>query len=201
MSQKELYVKFWREVNMKPIKSSEIIRKIDNTKDIEALIKHYKYLNNSPISKCEVSDELWNTLTELWNASAIGSSGGENDKYIYDSAHYKILVSVPEPEPNNDGVAITPKVINWLQQRGYDATTELILERQAYGLQKYGQSLMSNDGRNSIEDTRQELGDAIQYLMKIYVNYQQSMIHDLGILDEPIRALVELYQELKCRQK
>lgn len=42
----------------------------------------------------------------------------------------------------------------------------LIKERDAFGRAKYGQPLMSGDGRNGIEDARQELGDFIQYAYK-----------------------------------
>ena len=43
----------------------------------------------------------------------------------------------------------------------------LVRERDAFGRTKYGQPLMSNDGRNGITDARQELGDLIQYACKV----------------------------------
>ena len=43
----------------------------------------------------------------------------------------------------------------------------LVRERDAFGRAKYGQPLMSEDGRNGVVDARQELGDLVQYVCKV----------------------------------
>lgn len=75
--------------------------------------------------------------------------------------------SVPEPPPVNRGVPVTPLLLAWLEQRADTAELRaLVLQRDAFGRAKYGQPLMSDDGRDSLEDARQELGDLAQYIFK-----------------------------------
>jgi len=87
-------------------------------------------------------------------------------------------MSVPEPDPINEGVEVAPLLKNWIEscELFLDSLKEkaikLIDERTEYGLKKYGQPLMSKDGRNSIEDARQELGDLIQYVFKAILNHE-----------------------------
>jgi len=78
--------------------------------------------------------------------------------------------SVPEPAPVAKGVPVTPELLAWLEQgkhlKGALELSALVRERDAFGRAKYGQPLMSEDGRNTLEDARQELGDLAQYLYK-----------------------------------
>lgn len=74
--------------------------------------------------------------------------------------------STPEPPPKPEGELVTPPLIAWLEARGHAAAAQLVRERDAYGRTKYGQGLMTGDGRDTIEDLRQELGDAMQYAWK-----------------------------------
>ena len=86
--------------------------------------------------------------------------------------------SVPEPPPVPKGEIVPDKLIKILSQMSeYSANPEvkaklaelsdLIEERNNFVIEKYGQPLYSEDGRNSIEDARQELGDLLQYVCKI----------------------------------
>lgn len=84
------------------------------------------------------------------------------------------MASMPEPPPKDKGEAVTPKLIRWLVEHVdgrdddwdfYDAI-QLVRQRHAYGLAKYGQPLKTGDGRDTIEDARQEAGDLLQYLWK-----------------------------------
>jgi hypothetical protein len=87
-------------------------------------------------------------------------------------------MSVPEPAPKPKGEIVPDKLIEWLQdnipRRTYIINTndmiDLIKERDEFGRKKYGQPLMSQDGRNTIEDARQELGDLMQYIYKAKLN-------------------------------
>ena len=89
----------------------------------------------------------------------------------------QVRPSVPEPLPKPNGVPVTPELLKYIDSLQVrlgtevcDQTATLIKERDAYGFAKYGQHLMSCDGRDSIEDARQELGDLLQYLYKAKMN-------------------------------
>lgn len=79
----------------------------------------------------------------------------------------EIRASVPEPLPKRQGIEVTPLLIQWLEKMNMDDhVVKLIKERHLYGLEKYGQGLMTEDGRNTLEDAKQEAGDLLQYLFK-----------------------------------
>jgi len=97
-------------------------------------------------------------------------------------------ISNPEPPPKNEGINIPSVLITWLKFRsGSEDAVKLIESRDRYGLEKYGQHLMSKDGRNDIIDAKQELGDLMQYVMKAKINKKN--------LSE-IRKLSKFYIEL-----
>ena len=77
--------------------------------------------------------------------------------------------STPEPAPENAGEPVTPALVAWIQAQGLDEGTKRsviagVEERSAFGAEKYGQVLMSRDGRDSVNDAAQELIDALQYI-------------------------------------
>ena len=77
--------------------------------------------------------------------------------------------SRPEPAPENAGEPVTPALVAWIQAQGLDEGTKRsviagVEERSAFGAEKYGQVLMSRDGRDSVNDAAQELIDALQYI-------------------------------------
>jgi hypothetical protein len=91
--------------------------------------------------------------------------------------------SVPEPPPRGGETSVTqalldllikPSTVHYLAcmagEKGSApslvAAHGLIVERREYGVPKYGGELMTKNGRNPIEDARQELGDAMQYVMQ-----------------------------------
>lgn len=77
------------------------------------------------------------------------------------------MASIPEPLPQKGGLEVTPSLLEWLQiNKASNDTLALIQARHQYGLEKYGQCLMTEDGRNTMEDARQEAGDLLQYLYK-----------------------------------
>lgn len=78
-------------------------------------------------------------------------------------------MSIPEPDPVAEGIVVPEALIKHLTESGYDHLIPLIRERDAFGRAKYGQPLMSEDGRNGIEDARQELGDLLQYVYKCHL--------------------------------
>jgi hypothetical protein len=82
-------------------------------------------------------------------------------------------MSKPEPAPIARGEIVPDILIATIRRATNgpdgDDLIELIKERDSFGRQKYGQPLMTNDGRNGIEDAKQELGDLLQYLQKCKV--------------------------------
>ncbi len=87
--------------------------------------------------------------------------------------------SKPEPPPENKGEPVTPALLKWMahmQQEGlieggpYLAASSLVKQRNAFGMVKYGQPLMTKDGRDDVEDAMQEMGDLLQYTFKAVLN-------------------------------
>lgn len=81
--------------------------------------------------------------------------------------------SIPEPAPVAGGELVTPRVLAWLTTQAVNVgegavsrAVALVLARDAFGRAKYGQGLSMSDGRDTAEDLRQELGDALQYGIK-----------------------------------
>lgn len=85
------------------------------------------------------------------------------------SAH-AVAPSAPEPPPQPKGQPVTPQLVAWLGQHGSAQSIELVQARAAFGLGKYGQGLMTGDGRNTFNDISDELGDAQQYAFKALIN-------------------------------
>lgn len=102
--------------------------------------------------------------------------------------------SVPEPPPQPRGVVIPDALCTHIQLQqpyAWQALLQLVLERDAFGRKKYGQPLMSEDGRNGLEDARQELGDLLQYTYKMYVAGDSDGLEQLW-------ALVQGYTDVIC---
>ena len=107
--------------------------------------------------------------------------------------------SIPEPPPLRLGEPVTPPLLAWIESRGRaeahrippehtQAALELVRARDTFGRAKYGQGLLTGDGRNTVEDARQELGDFLQYLYKAHLNGE-----DLAPLAGPMRFALDLY--------
>jgi hypothetical protein len=112
-------------------------------------------------------------------------------------------ISVPEPPPTVGGEVVPDVLINYLtlfkdehKQNipelardkfivNMDGLVSLIHQRDNFGRTKYGQPLMSEDGRNGVEDAKQELGDLLQYLMKC----QLSPVGGSGVISEEDKDL------------
>lgn len=85
--------------------------------------------------------------------------------------------SIPEPAPSKGKVSVTANLLQLLTDAivasphesyfGNVAMKELVEQRRLLGISKYGQELMTEDGRNAFEDARQEIGDAAQYIWKL----------------------------------
>jgi len=80
-----------------------------------------------------------------------------------------------QPVPKKKGVKVPPVLISFIREMDLpdqvkqNAVT-LVTARDSLGKEKYGQSLMSDDGRDPYIDALQELGDLLQYLMQCRLN-------------------------------
>jgi hypothetical protein len=80
---------------------------------------------------------------------------------------YLEKVGVPLPHPENKGKNVSESLIKHLKTiKNSEFVIKLVEKRVEYGLQKYGQPLMTDDKRDTILDALQEAGDLIQYIWK-----------------------------------
>jgi hypothetical protein len=86
-------------------------------------------------------------------------------------------MNINQPPPVQRGVAVSPLLLKWidtekscLTNQEANLLTELIEQRCKYGLEKYGQPLMSLDGRDCVVDCMQEAADLLQYAFKAKLN-------------------------------
>lgn len=158
--------------------------------------------------KAERDRERANAQGYLERLRAVNErKGAQGDDLAGLAAH----ASKPEPPPKNEGDEVTPMLINWLRRTSirtdrFDCGRGLILgapiepviallqARAAFGLAKYGQPLRTRDGRDSVEDARQEAGDLLQYLFKARVNGEniESLAPVLACVDY-VRAAFGVY--------
>ena len=101
--------------------------------------------------------------------------------------------SQPEPHPTGNGDLVTPPLLERLS--AHPELTALVLERDAFGRSKYGTGLRTHNGRNPLEDGRQEIGDLLQYLQQATMEGKDidpllSLCRDgLGVFDKPAPTL------------
>lgn len=69
---------------------------------------------------------------------------------------------MPPPPPTGSGELVTPPLLAALKE--HPDLHALVTARDAFGRAKYGTGLRCHNGRNPLEDARQELGDLLQYL-------------------------------------
>lgn len=118
-------------------------------------------------------------------------------------------ISTPEPAPKAEGENVPNALIAALHNMGASGnirgalcnTTgalsraiEMVRERDLFGRAKYGQPLMTGDGRDSANDAAQELVDAMQYVQKANMNGES-----LGTVRELYAVLGLLLAEHKVR--
>jgi hypothetical protein len=104
------------------------------------------------------------------------------------------ISSVPEPPPQPKGIVVPDALIFYLQKQRFHQHPDLcalIKQRDAFGRAKYGQPLMSLDGRNGVEDARQEAGDLLQYAFKVYLSGDKEGLKELAELTTAVAGVVK----------
>jgi len=95
------------------------------------------------------------------------------------------------PAPIGD--VVPEKLIQWISEQESLTTAErvaaisLVSARNEFGRKKYGQSLMTQDGRITVVDALEELGDLLQYVFKGKLNQE-----DLSEVKALLPVLIEL---------
>lgn len=95
-----------------------------------------------------------------------------------------------QPPPVRAGVAVPPLFQEWARAHGFGTAAILSEDRAAFGEEKYGQPLMTEDGRVSAEDAKDEVGDFFHYTFKAKLNGEN--VAELGPL---LRAAMCLYRD------
>lgn len=101
-------------------------------------------------------------------------------------------IAAPEPPPRAEGEPIPELLVEWLEEKVENPGTivEDIRARAEFGFKKYGQYLMSDDGRDTINDARQEAIDLLKYMYKAKLRGE-----DLKNLADVLGAIVSLYKD------
>lgn len=85
-----------------------------------------------------------------------------------------VYLGQPQPAPRgNGGEVVADKLIEWLESLDCVDTSQvvdLVRKRDAFGRQKYGTPLTTEDGRDEMQDALEEMGDLLQYLFKARMN-------------------------------
>lgn len=74
----------------------------------------------------------------------------------------------PQPKPQAKGYPVYPVLLDYVQTKyGKDSElASLVTDRYWQGMERYGQPLMTDDGRDTESDLAQELMDALYYTQK-----------------------------------
>ena len=79
-------------------------------------------------------------------------------------------MSAQQPAPVAIGDNVPEAFQRWANEHGFDGAVRLSEARDAFGRAKYGQPLMTGDGRRTDIDALDELGDLLHYLFKAKMN-------------------------------
>jgi hypothetical protein len=74
--------------------------------------------------------------------------------------------SIPPEHIRNAGEPVFPELRNRLEFYYSERLLDLVNQREAYGIAKYGQTLMSDDGRDTPTEIVNEMLDMLAYLTK-----------------------------------
>lgn len=96
-----------------------------------------------------------------------------------------MAAGTPQPAPRNNGENVPEAFREWAAQHNFPHAVALSEERDAFGRAKYGQPLMTDDGRVTMVDAVQEMGDLLHYVFKARMNREP--------LDEVAKYLPTLF--------
>lgn len=93
---------------------------------------------------------------------------GRYEDYLEANPHMR-----PEEPPERKGTDVWEEAMKFARYHGYtdgeDGLQQLMFDRREFGIAKYGQPLMSEDGRNTFKDMLDEALDGYAYAMKYFM--------------------------------
>lgn len=113
-------------------------------------------------------------------------------------------VELPMPQNTYKSKPILQQLLAWMVGlRAKPESIYYVQQRTELGRTKYGQELHTFDGRNAIEDSKQEAGDLCQYLAKVKLELigmgkpvpfllEQAIARSITLLDDLSILEVEL---------
>lgn len=80
----------------------------------------------------------------------------------------------------------------------FPAVLELINQREQYGIDKYGQTLMTDDDRDTAIEIANEMADTLAYMQKCILQHKAdgTLINDGRWIDSIMRRQIELCAEM-----
>lgn len=101
-------------------------------------------------------------------------------------------IAEPEPPPRAEGAPIPELLVEWIEEHIEKSGTvvEDVQARAEFGFKKYGQYLMSDDGRDTINDARQEAIDLLKYMYKAKIRGE-----DVSKLSDVLSIIATLYKD------
>lgn len=114
-----------------------------------------------------------------------------------------LATTIPSTQIRNAGEPVFPELRRILRPTPQIAA--LIDAREAYGIVKYGQTLMTDDGRDTPTEVANELLDTLAYLAKwklqhrdSHVFVRQAVDDMIGNVDIVLRNVLALTEELEA---
>lgn len=77
-----------------------------------------------------------------------------------------LAVTIPPDQIQNAGKPVFPELRNRLEFYYRERLLDLVNDREAYGIAKYGQTLMTDDSRDTPTEIVNEMLDMLAYLTK-----------------------------------
>lgn len=106
------------------------------------------------------------------------------------------MSSSAQPDPVNEGQNVPQAFQAWAFKHNKTHALQLSKDRDAFGQEKYGQPLMTGDGRDTVKDITDELGDANHYLFKAILMGLEVSDHDKDRLSELALVAMVLVSKL-----
>jgi hypothetical protein len=117
------------------------------------------------------------------------------------SNEHKSDFPTPQPAPKQGGVEVHSLLDTYLKGTAGEHDKyfrEKLEERYKFGKSKYGQGLMTNDGRDGPRDLEEELLDATYYLVKCL--YRKENIDNAKKMLQTINDIVECQEKIDAEQ-
>lgn len=119
-------------------------------------------------------------------------------KVAYETGMTGLAVTIPPDQIRHAGEPVFPELRKILEYHTRGELLKLVDQREAYGIAKYGQTLMSDDGRDTPTEIVNELLDALVYLTKLSMQHPDHwgvkgvMLKALHLADDMLDLAAEL---------